>query len=373
LTCSFPASITVGSDTYTLDAQPCGAGITLPTSNPPVPSTTVTGAYTLQVASNVAPVIAWTANPSSVDEGQTKTYSFSISDSDSSSWTFASGYPACGTGGSISGTPSINDAAMTGTFDCFFPDGHANPTVRVKVSDGTDASNELSQPVDVANVKPTPSIDSLSGNSGVACIGGNTVTLGFSWTDPAGAYDIYSYDIDWGDGTTHATGSGAASPATSLKHTYAAGGPYTIVVTVNDEDPGAGTSATSGSFSFLYNVTGVLQPVNNTQAQQDPSIFKYGSTIPVKIEVIDCSGTPVSGLSPKIAVTKTSGSTPLTGDPEAISSTSGADTGTTMRWSDPLYIYNLATKSLADSSATYQITITGPFAPVTALFGTRAK
>ena len=44
-----------------------------------------------------------------------------------------------------------------------------------------------------------------------------------------------------------------------------------------------------------------------------------------------------------------------------------------MRWSDSQYIYNLATKSLADSSATYQITITGPFATVTAMFGTKAK
>ena len=44
-----------------------------------------------------------------------------------------------------------------------------------------------------------------------------------------------------------------------------------------------------------------------------------------------------------------------------------------MRWSDPIYIYNLATKALSDSSATYQITITGPFATVTAVFGTKSK
>jgi hypothetical protein len=102
-------------------------------------------------------------------------------------------------------------------------------------------------------------------------------------------------------------------------------------------------------------------------------VFKYGSTIPVKIQVTDCNGASVAGLSPQISVKKTLGSTPPTGDDETIYSTSGADSGTTMRWSDPQYIYNLATKSLADSSATYQITITGPFATVTTLFGTKAK
>jgi hypothetical protein len=38
-----------------------------------------------------------------------------------------------------------------------------------------------------------------------------------------------------------------------------------------------------------------------------------------------------------------------------------------------IYIYNLATKSLADSTATYQLKITGPFATIYNLFGTRAK
>jgi len=44
-----------------------------------------------------------------------------------------------------------------------------------------------------------------------------------------------------------------------------------------------------------------------------------------------------------------------------------------MRYSDGIYIYNLATKSLADSSATYEIKITGPFTTVTTMFGTRPK
>ena len=126
--------------------------------------------------------------------------------------------------------------------------------------------------------------------------------------------------------------------------------------------------------NFAYSVTGVLQPVNDTQAHQDPSVFKYGSTIPVKIRVTDCTGAPVTMLSPQISVQKTAGSTPPSGIDEAITSTSGADSGTTMRYDGSGgYIYNLATKSLSDQTATYKITITGPFATVTALFGTKSK
>jgi hypothetical protein len=338
---------------------------------------TTTTTFSL-VVNNVAPATAFTSAPATANEGQTKTYEFSVSDPGAD--TYSASYD-CGTDGSyVADSFSIggNSGSQTGSFQCFFPDGPATPTVSISFTDSDGAEgNTATREVTVNNVAPTPAIDSLTGNSGVACIAGNTVTLGISWTDPAHANDTYSYDVNWGDGS-HSKSSGfptanllyGDSPVGGLTHTYAAGS-YVISVTVADSDGDANT-VSSGSFSFLYDRTGVLQPVNDTQAHQDPSIFKYGSTIPVKIEVTDCNGIPVSGLSPKIGVKKISSSTPG-GTDETTTSTSGADSGTTMRWSDPLYIYNLATKSLSDSSATYQITITGPFQDVTALFGTRAK
>jgi hypothetical protein len=198
-----------------------------------------------------------------------------------------------------------------------------------------------------------------------ACIGGNSVSIGFSFSDP-GSADTFTGSIDWGDGSID--GSFTASPVSS-SHDYAAG-EYTISVSVSDDD--GGQDSDTAEFSLLYNVSGVLQPVNNTQ-NQSPSVFRHGSTIPVKIQVTDCNDVSVSGLSPQIAVRKISGTTPTSGTDEAITSTSGADSGSTMRWSDPLYIYNLASKSLADSTATYEIKIAGPFATVTTLFGTKAK
>lgn len=292
-------------------------------------------------------------DPSSADTTAGFHYAFDCDDGDLSAATYATS----GTGASTT---------------CTFPDGPASEVVRARIIDKDDGYTEYTTTVTVNNVKPTVTIDSLSGNGGTACIGGNVVTLGFSWTDPAGTNDVYSYDVNWGDGSTHSTASSATSPVSGLTHTYAAGGPYTIVVTVNDGDLGAGGTADSAPFSLLYDVSGVLQPVNDTQAHNDPSVFKYGSTIPVKIRVTDCDGLVVSGLTPQIAVQKLAGTTP-SGVDEPITSTSGADTGTTMRYADGIYIYNLATKSLADASATYELRITGPFATVTAQFGTKAK
>jgi hypothetical protein len=77
-------------------------------------------------------------------------------------------------------------------------------------------------------------------------------------------------------------------------------------------------------------------------------------------------------LLPTIKLTMISGVTPDLPINEPLS-TSAADTTGVMRFSTIQYIYNLATKPLPDSSATYQIEITVPFTgqKVTANFGLR--
>jgi hypothetical protein len=351
---TFSAAGLDGPGTQTVNLRVCDNSDACAESSATVNIVNVQPTIAISGASNVDEGSSYDLNLGAVtDPGDDTVSSYVVNWGDGSSDTYASG-------------------GVKGHTYADGPNGYAI-TVDLTDEDGTflDQANALTVTVD--NVKPTPTIDSLTGTGGTACIAGNQVTLGFSWTDPAGSNDTYSYDVNWGDGSTHATAASGTSPVSGLTHTYAAGGPYTIVVSVNDEDAGPGGTASSAAFSFLYNASGVLQPVNDTQAHNDPSVFKYGSTIPVKIRVTDCDNVVVSGLTPQIAVKKITGSTPPSGVDENIASTSGADTGTTMRYSDGIYMYNLATKSLADSSATYEIRITGPFNTVTANFGTRPK
>jgi hypothetical protein len=66
----------------------------------------------------------------------------------------------------------------------------------------------------------------------------------FSATDPGTADTTagFTYNIDWGDGTTVQTVTGGTS--TDVAHTYAAAGPFTITATATDKDGGTSTPAT---------------------------------------------------------------------------------------------------------------------------------
>ncbi|MGH7805110.1 MAG: PxKF domain-containing protein [Candidatus Binatia bacterium] len=93
--------------------------------------------------------------------------------------------------------------------------------------------------------------------------------------------------------------------------------------------------------------SGVLQPIN----QDGSSIFKLGSTIPVKFRLTgECANV---SLDAKIYLAKLSSG--IAGDEVEATSTSAADTGNTFRWSEDQYIYNLATKTR--TAGTWQIRI----------------
>jgi hypothetical protein len=99
-----------------------------------------------------------------------------------------------------------------------------------------------------------------------------------------------------------------------------------------------------------YSWSGVLQPIN----PDGSSIFKFGSTIPVKFKLTGaCARSP--SLVAHILIAKMSNS--IVGTYVEATSTSAADTGNTFRYSstDDQYIYNLATKPL--SAGAWQIAI----------------
>ena len=73
---------------------------------------------------------------------------------------------------------------------------------------------------------------------------------------------------------------------------------------MTDDDGGTGT--TTATVTVNFNTSGFLPPIN----ADGTSVFKYNSTIPVKIQFTNCDGSTPANLAPTIKLTMISGSTP---------------------------------------------------------------
>lgn len=209
-----------------------------------------------------------------------------------------------------------------------------------------------------ANVAPTVT---ATATAAAGAAGACTVDLAASFTDP-GTDDTHTTTVTWGDTTSTGLLTGS--------HTYDAAGSYTIGVTVTDDDRGVGTA--SGSFTAYNTPSAILQPIN---AAGTRSVFKLGSTIPVKITITGCDdGQAVSTLTPTVSLVRVDTTVENVVTETAVTAT--PTNGTAMRWSDTQYIYNLSTKAsqfpnlTALTQGTYKVTVDdGSFAaPVTATF-----
>ena len=301
--------------------------------------------------SNVSPVVTAPANQSA-DEGTARSFdlgSFSDPGADSPwavdvNWGDGSAHTTFNQSSAGSVTPQSHTYA----------NGPATRTVTVKVTDKDGASDTKSFTVTVANVKPVVTSAAFSSSS-VDC-GTNNASLSGTFDDP-GAETSWTVTIAWGDGSPNSTVV-TTTHSFNASHTYASSGTYAATITVTDDvDTSAPFTANSTNVTVNYVLSPILQPINPGPPN---SIFKWGSTIPVKVRVQDCNGSSPSGLDLRVTFAKMSGNIP-SGEYEAGSS-SQADTGNQMRFSggsDPLYIFNLASRSLGtDSSATYRIYVT---------------
>ncbi|ALC89179.1 hypothetical protein AM500_04775 [Bacillus sp. FJAT-18017] len=142
--------------------------------------------------------------------------------------------------------------------------------------------------------------------------------------------------------------SGLATDATGTIDTSKVG-PQTETITVTDK--AGNTESVTINYSVEYNYSGVLQPIN----KDGSSIFKAGSTVPVKFQLKDSKGAFVSNATASISLTKYSDK--VLGDNVEVISTSAATTGNLFRYdsSSNQYIFNLSTKGL--TAGAYQITI----------------
>jgi hypothetical protein len=239
----------------------------------------------------------------------------------------------------------------------------ASGTVKVQATDGEHAVAEDEFNWTAANVPPA----FVSGSpaftpSQVSCSAAGNVSLGYSFTDPG--TDTWTAYIDWNyDGTTFSPGAGQSTggKSGSFTHSYSTAGVHTAAIKIVDDDLGE-TVVKTAPLTVLFNTSGILQPINDTRNGQPVSLFKFKSTVPVKVQIQDCDGSYPSTLAPTVAVWLSSSTPPPAGIDEA-TSTVPPTSGTTMRFTgapDNQYIYNLATKNLKDSSATYSVRVTIP-------------
>jgi hypothetical protein len=233
------------------------------------------------------------------------------------------------------------------------PTDDSTGAVVVQASDGEHSDAQQSFSWSAGNVSPA-SVTASFASAAVSCPAtgatSNAVLSG-TWTDPGA--DSWTVDVDWDYNGTFAADqslTGLTSRSYSVSHLFSPAGVHAAAVRVTDDDTGQSSLATA-STTVQYTMTGLLAPFN----ADGSSVWKYGSTVPVKVRITDCSGAPVAGLAPTVGTQLLSSSDPAAGIDE-VSSTSGADTGSTMRYEGSgQYGFNLATKSLADGSAQYYL------------------
>ncbi len=106
----------------------------------------------------------------------------------------------------------------------------------------------------------------------------------------------------------------------------------------------------NGITTTLYKWNGFLQPINDTayQAGQTPSVFKAGSTVPVKFQLKNSAGAVMQSFSAPVWLTAQRQG-PLSAATNETVTTTIATAGTTYKWdaAGQQYIYNWNTKGLA--------------------------
>ncbi len=210
---------------------------------------------------NVAPIVHL-SGASAADEGQTKTYTYTVSDpgSDPSPTVTES----CGTNG------TRTDTAASNSFECVFPDGPASSTVEVTADDG-DSSNHVGSDeiaVTVANVAPTADL----GNNGPKPEG-SPVTVSFSNSADPSSGDVaagFRYGFACTASTALPTTYAAAGTATSKDCTFLDNGTYVVKGRIFDRNNGYRDYDTSVT---VTNVAPTITSFTGTNALAGPLVF----------------------------------------------------------------------------------------------------
>ncbi|MER5548498.1 GH25 family lysozyme [Streptomyces sp. NPDC002589] len=165
-------------------------------------------------------------------------------------------------------------------------------------------------------------------------------TASFTDPDPNATAAEYSALINWGDGTPIATATITANPSGGFTvtgtHTYTHVGSFTVGTEITDRDNTANRATVTTTATVAY---GTKLLYNPTQPHNS------GSTIPIRVELVDANGTNVSSSAVPLTITGLTPN-PSPGTPPA--------TGSQFRFTDfdgtPGYIFNLRTGNFPDGS-----------------------
>jgi len=268
----------------------------------------------------------------------------------------------------ISGS-ATNSAGLTGTGSTTISIDKTAPTITgsadqtanaagwynhdVTVSfDANDALSGIASSTDPVILKEgtnqsvTGTVTDKAGNSAETTVSGINIdeTVPTITVENGGTY-LLNQNVTW-----------SASDALSGLATQASGTIDTSKVglrtqTITATDNAGNTNTVTITYSVKYAFSGILDPINANGS----SLFKAGSTIPVKFTLKDSSGAYVSTANATVTYAKLSDNVYGT-DVEAIS-TSAATTGNVFRYDSTSnqYIFNMSTKGL--TAGTYRLTI----------------
>ncbi len=162
----------------------------------------------------------------------------------------------------------------------------------------------------------------------VTSIAGAEVILdGSLSSDPDGSITEY----DW-------TENGSLIARGTMPTVILSIGSHIITLTVTDDDGSAATDEVV--INVQYSFGGILQPIN----ADGNSIFKLGSTVPVKFQLRDAAGNFITSAVARLYLSKIDNA--VEGSELEAVSTIAATTGNLFRYADNQYIFNLGTKSL---------------------------
>ncbi len=188
-----------------------------------------------------------------------------------------------------------------------------------------------------------PVVGPITATPNPAIVNG-AINFSANFTD-ADAGDTHTATWNWGDSTSSA-GTISGNTVTG-SHAYSAVGTYTVTLTVTDSHGNTDTSTVQVVVGY-----GVVALYDQTKAH------KSGSTIPIKLQLVDAAGNNLSSPSLVVHVT---GITPA--PPGTDFDAGNANPDNNFRLDGNQYIFNLKTKGFAPGEYTLHFTVTGD--PVT--------